>query len=251
MDLQGHANSQKAGGLCKAIVASLALVAAAIAPRLAQAGVSSDLESLGGNKAVDARAARLSSTNQSAVVQGRIVDRNNRLELGGTYGAVGGGNSYLFTQAAGAMAEYHFVPQFSLGVRYEQAFNSLTNEGKAAFDNAKARQAQDKSYTTPDIDYPDHSLMGTATWYMFYGKLNFFDLRVVQFDVYTIGGYGQMTTSRTTSPTYTAGGGIAFWVAQHVTSRFELRYQGYKDKPYTGERDLNMIIASFGLGVLL
>lgn len=236
----------KATAIAAALFAGFSLHAAG-----ANAQVSKDLESLGGNKAIENRAAKLSSSHRSEVVQGRAVDLNNRLEIAGFYGPVAAGNSYLFTQNAGVMADWHFVPQFSLGVRYEQAFNSLTNEGKSALDNAKAQQNQGNAYQYPDIDYPNYSIMGTATWNMFYGKLNFFDLKVVQFDFYGLGGFGQMTTARNVSPTWTAGGGFAFWLSQHLSSRIELRYQTYKDKPYTGERDLNVIVANFGLGVLL
>jgi outer membrane beta-barrel protein len=230
---------------------ALIAAAAAFAPKLALAGASSDLESLGGNDAVDSRAARLSSTYESAVVQGRKVDLNNRLEVSAIGGVVGGGNSYFNTQTAGVMADWHFIPQFSLGIRYEQSFNQLTNEGNAAFSGASAQNAQSNSYSYPDLDYPDHSIMGTATWYMFYGKMNFFDLRVVQFDIYAIGGAGQMTTSRDVSPTYTGGGGIAFWLTQHISSRFEVRYQTYKDNPYSGEQTINEVIGNFAIGFLL
>lgn len=225
---------------------------AALLPLAANAGVSKDLESLGGNRAVEERAGRLSSTSQSAVVQGRSVDRNNRIEIAGMYAPLASGNSFLYTQTAGAQLDYHIVPQFSLGVRYEQAFNSLTPEGKQNLDVARRQQSTTGTYDGyADIDYPDRSIMGTASWYMFYGKMNFFDVRVIQFDIYSIGGAGQMTTSRNQSLTWTAGGGIGFWLTNHLTSRFELRYQTYKDKPYTGERDLNLIVANFAFGVLL
>lgn len=229
-----------------ALLAGLCLWATA-----ARAQVSKDLESLGGNQAIEKRAAKLSSSHRSEVVQGRAVDLNNRLEVVGFYGPVAAGNSYLFTQNWGVLADWHFVPQFALGARYEQAFNSLTNEGKSALEGARGQQAQGNAYQYPDIDYPNYSIMGTATWNMFYGKLNFFDVKVVQFDFYSIGGFGQMNTARNVSPTWTAGGGFAFWLAQHFSSRIELRYQTYKDKPYTGERDLNVIVANFGFGVLL
>ena len=229
-----------------AAFAATALMALAPGARAASSA-SQDLETLGGNRNVEDRAARLSSTTQSTVVQGRDVDRTNRFELGTYYGPVAYGNSYINSQVWAGMAEFHVVPQFSLGVRYEHAFNQLTNEGQAALD--AARNGNATSY--PDIDFPQYSIMGTATWYAFYGKFNFFDLKVVQFDVYAIGGAGQVTTSRDTSATYTGGGGIGFWISQHITSRFEIRYQTYKDHPYTGERDLNLIVATLGLGVLL
>jgi outer membrane beta-barrel protein len=84
-----------------------------------------------------------------------------------------------------------------------------------------------------------------------YGKINFFDVSVVQFDIYSLAGAGTMQLSSGSTPTYTAGGGIGFWLSQHVTSRLEVRYQNYQDTVYTGSRNLNLIVANLGLGVLL
>ena len=103
----------------------------------------------------------------------------------------------------------------------------------------------------PDIDYPEQSIIGVATWYMMYGKLNFFDVKTVQFDLYSLAGAGTEKLASGDTPTYTAGGGIAFWMSNHFTSRLEARWQGYQDKVYTGTRDLNLIVANFGIGVLL
>lgn len=218
----------------------------------AEAKISDSLESLGSNPEVEKRAARVGSRNRVSIVQNRAVDRNWRLELGVNYGPVAAGDSYLRTQNLGGQVELHVTPRFSLGVRYAQAFNSLTPEGKQQFEaarNAKSRGAVD--YRVPDIDYPKEQLFGTLTWYMMYGKINFFDLSVVQFDIYSLAGYGQVTLSSGNTDTWTAGGGVGFWFTKHITSRFEMRYQTYADQVYTGARNLDLIVANFGLGVLL
>jgi outer membrane immunogenic protein len=51
--------------------------------------------------------------------------------------------------------------------------------------------------------------------------------------------------------TWTAGLGIGFWMSQHFTMRTEIRYQTYADQVYTGSRNLNLIVGTLGLGVLL
>lgn len=231
----------------KLFVASLAVAAALPA----FADVSKDLASLGSNEAIVRRANQLDSRTRVSVVQGRTVPRNWRLELGVNYGPVAAGDSYLRTQNLGGQVDLHITPKFSLGVRYAQSFNSLTDEGKQQFDNARAAKARGGDYRIPDIDYPESTVMGVANWYMFYGKMNFFDLSVVQFDIYSLGGYGQVKLASGSTNTWTAGGGVGFWLSQHVTSRFELRYQTYQDQVYTGSRDLNLLVANFGLGVLL
>jgi outer membrane immunogenic protein len=218
----------------------------------ANAGVSSDLDSLGTNAESIRRANKLESRSRIAIVQNRTVDRHWRVELGTNYGAVASGDSFLNTQALSLNADLHVTPKFSVGVRYAKEFNQLTADGKAIYDNAQALyNAHDVHYRAPQIDYPESSLLGVINWYMMYGKINFFDVSVVKFDIYSLAGAGTMQLSSGSTPTYTAGGGIGFWLSQHVTSRLEVRYQNYQDTVYTGSRNLNLIVANLGLGVLL
>jgi outer membrane beta-barrel protein len=230
----------------------LAVIVLSLIASGANAQVSKELSNLGSNSDVKRRASALESRSRVAIVQGRTVKRDWRFELGGSYGPVAVGDSYLITQNLGGQIDLHINPKFSLGVRYAKAFNDLTAEGKQRFDAARAAKLRGQAdWTIPDIDYPEESLMGVVNWYMFYGKMNFFDLSVVQFDIYSLAGYGNQKLASGNTPTWTAGGGIGFWITNHITSRVELRYQSYQDQVYTGARDLNLVVANFGLGVLL
>jgi len=234
--------------LLKGLFALLAITTAAPA----FASVSNDLETLGTNAESVRRANKLESRSKIAIVQNRSVDRHWRLELGTNYGAVAAGDSYLSTQNLSFDADLHVSPKFSLGVRYAKAFNELTAEGKSQFDIARNMKNNGQlDYRIPDIDYPESSVIGVINWYMLYGKINFFDVSVVQFDIYSLAGAGTMQLSSGSTPTYTAGAGIGFWISNHVTSRIEARYQTYQDQVYTGSRNLNLFVANLGLGVLL
>ena len=219
----------------------------------AHAQVTKDLDALGDKKA-EARASQLDSRARVGIVQGRTVDRNWRVELGANYGGVAAGDSYLNTSNLGVSADLHINPKFSLGVHYSKAYNSLTSEGQDRFN-----QGSGTNYSIPQISYPEQTIMGVLDWYMLYGKMNFFDIKTIQFDIYSLIGAGQVQTSTSYanssseawSNTYTAGGGIGFWITQHFTTRLELRYQRYTDQVYTGSRDLNLIVGSLGFGVLL
>jgi len=236
------------------IVALTVLLASVSAAAAAPASTSDQLEALGSNKSVNERVARIESRSRLAIVQTRAVDRHWRLELGTSYGPVVAGDAYLQTQNLNGEVQLHVSPRLSLGVRYMMAFNALTADGRARFDNASRAINANAQYdtTVPAIDYPEQSVMGIANWYMTYGKINLFDWKTVQFDIYSLAGYGQMTLASGSVPTWTAGAGIGFWLAQHLTSRFELRYQNYADQPESGSsRDLHLIIGTFGFGVLL
>jgi len=99
--------------------------------------------------------------------------------------------------------------------------------------------------------------MGVINFYPTYGKLNLFDMSVAQFDFYLLGGLGQMqlqTSNANTysATTYTAGAGIGLWLSQHLSTRFEARYQTYEDRAFADQpRNLNITVFSASLGVLL
>ncbi len=218
------------------------------------AQVSKELDALGDKRASE-KAAKLDNRARVGIVQGRTVDRNWRVEAGVNYGGVASGDSYLNTSNLGGQLDLHVNPKFSLGARYTKSFNTLSAEGENRF---RAGSNTD-TYSIPQISYPEETVMGVVNWYMMYGKTNFFDIKTIQFDIYSLAGYGQVRTSTefrgqsqsNWTNTWTAGGGVGLWLSQHITSRFELRYQNYSDQVYTGSRDLNLIVASFGFGVLL
>lgn len=115
-----------------------------------------------------------------------------------------------------------------------------------------AQRAAGQNVPRPDTTSAENTYLGTISFYPFYGKISLADLAITQFDIYFMGGYGTVQTSRVTTPTYTAGGGIAFWFTQHFSSRFEARYQGYKDQLTDGsDRQMNLTILQLGIGILL
>lgn len=225
----------------------LALIAPVLVAVQAFASASNDLDALGGNEAVIRKARHFDSHNKVRIVQNRLVDRNMRLELGVNYGPVANGPAYLNSQDYGLQAEFHIIPQLSIGGRYLKSANSLTPEGQKMVDSAKANPGA----PYPDLDLPQEQWLATATWYMLYGKLNMFDLGVSQFDIYSLAGAGQIKLDSGSSSTITAGAGVGFWWSQHITSRLEGRWQTYEDHPYSGARRLNVIVAQAAIGILL
>jgi outer membrane beta-barrel protein len=213
---------------------------------------SETLDTLGGNEKLLDMANSMDPGNRSRIVQKRIVDRNYTLEFGGNYGMVAGGDSYLKTQNLGASVDFHINPRVSIGARYYDYGNQLTPEGERVFQQARAAyEAGGRSYAIPDIDYPLHSYMGTLSWYPMYGKTNLLDWGIAQFDLYLIGGYGQIALSSGSTGLAMAGTGMALWMTKHLSARAEVRYQGYKDQIITGPRNINTVSMSVGLGFLL
>src|SRR5690606_22705681 len=123
----------------------------------------------------------------------------------------------------------------------------FTPEGERRFEDFK-----NNGGLRPDVDIQQSSTLGVLSFYPLYGKLNFFDRGVTQFDIYVMGGYGQMKLQSGSTPTYMAGGGVGIWWSQHITSRIEARYQTYEDKMLSGSsRDQGMTAVSAAIGFML
>lgn len=231
---------------------SLILILVLLTGRLSFADdVIKDLDSLGGNKDLVKKARELDPKNKVRIVQNRLVDRTYRLELGVNYGAVSGGDPYLRTDNVGGRVDFHITPRFSLGVMYYQSSNEMTSEGKRVYDAAITAQQSGQSYIVPDSDLAKETAMAIVNVYPLYGKLNFFNTGIAQFDLYALGGYGQVKLRSGSSDTYTVGGGAGLWINQHFTTRLEARYQGYQDQIASGARDIDLTVISLGIGLLL
>lgn len=213
--------------------------------------VLNDLDSLGGNRDLVQKAKSLDPKNKVRIVQNRLVDRDMRLELGVNYGTVAGGDPYLSTDNLGGRLDFHFTPRFSIGVLYYQSSNQLTSEGKRVYDNALAAQQSGQSYNIPDSDYAQETTMAILNFYPLYGKLNLFNTGIAQFDIYALGGYGQVKLASGATDTYTVGGGVGMWLSQHFSTRLEARYQSYQDTIATGTRSLDLTVITAGIGLLL
>jgi outer membrane beta-barrel protein len=225
--------------------------AVAPAPQSKQIDFSKDVDGLGGNDALMEMAEKLNPETKSRIVQDRIVDRHTRLEVGLSYGGAMGGTTYLQTQNVGASLDFHITPRWSIGGRYYAYQNKLTPEGQRAKDQALADYASGNRASIVDIDSPINAQIAVVNWYPIYGKINFFDSAIAQFDVYLLAGGGQIELESGDSALMTAGAGFGLWMTKHLSARAEIRYQSYKDQIVTGSRDIASATATVGLGWIL
>lgn len=209
-------------------------------------------ESLGSSEAILKKAKAIDANNKVRVVQKRSVERDLRFEISGHYGFINGGDSYVKTQTGGLQLEFHVNPKFSLGLRYNTYFNGLTSEGERIYNDAEKSILNGNQAQLPEIDYPLNSQLATVSWYPIYGKLNFFDEAITQFDLYLMAGAGSVKLETAKNATLlSAGTGVGIWFSQHIMARGELRYQGYKDTAYSKNQQVNTMALQFSLGLLL
>ncbi len=215
------------------------------------ASLADEASTLGGNKALMKKVRAIEPNNRVRIVQNRIVDRTLRLELGINYGMASGGDPYLNTSNMGGQLEFHINPRWSIGARYYNYNNSFSSEGKRVFEEASLRQSQNLSYQLPQSDFAKDGYVGTLTWYPFYGKLNLADITVAQFDIYAVGGYGQINLASGSTALYTGGGGMGLWLTKYFSTRIEILYQGYQDQVYSEKRSIDQTVITAGIGLLL
>jgi outer membrane immunogenic protein len=210
-----------------------------------------DVDTLGGNEALVDMAETLKPETKSRIVQDRIIDRHNRIELGVNYGGVAGGTTYLQTQNLGINLDYHITPRWSIGARYYDFNNKLTPEGQRVYDDARANYQANNRAMIVDIDTPLNAKMAVVNWFPVYGKLNLFDAAVAQFDMYVLAGGGQISLESGDTSILTAGGGVGLWMTKHLTARAEVRYQRYTDQITSGPRNVSAMVGTLGLGWIL
>lgn len=207
-----------------------------------------DFDSLGGNDALLEKARALNPEVSVRVVQDRVVNRRNRIELAPEFSGVIGGDAYNSTQNIGANLHFHLNPRWSLGLKYNYAINHLRSEAKDLIQEAETSGLP----LIPDIDFPKQQAMAFANWYPIFGKMNLYDLGVAHFDLYVLAGAGQIELRSGRVPTYSAGGGVGFWVSQYLSARMELRYQTYQAKQRSGaEVGMNTTVMGLQVGYLL
>jgi outer membrane beta-barrel protein len=213
--------------------------------------IEQEFDALGGNGVLLEKAQALNPEVRTTVVQNRIVDRTNRFELAGEYANTFGGDTYVRTGIFGLSGQFHLSNQWSLGGKFGQAFNKLTNEGESLIKAAEAQAALNPMNPTapvPEIDYPKEIAMGFVNFYPLYGKISWLGKGISHFDVYGQLGYGNITLKSGSSPAMSAGAGVGVWGTEHLTTRLEMTYMDYKAKHINGD-DIKMGVTSASVQV--
>ncbi len=208
---------------------------------LIHAEIMKDFDSLGGNDVLINRARLLQPDKRIKVVQDRIVDLNKRSEISLGYGNIIGGDVYLQTQMLLFNYYFHFNPRWSVGLSYFNAYNKLSQEGYFLIHNEEL---------VPDVDQPDSGYELIGNFAPIYGKINMFDMGIVHFDMYLIGGYGRIGLTSGETGLLIIGGGLGLWISQHLSARLEVRQRFYKAQRFTGPVEMQTTLASFNFGYL-
>lgn len=233
---------------------ALGLVLSLIVSSVAVADVQTEIDSFGGNEALYIKAKALNPEVENEVIQNRFMVREKRFEVSSEMSGVFGGDAYNRTNNAGLNLHYHITPRWSVGLKYNYAFNKLTPEGQSMIDRA-ANEAEanptDPNYLYPQVIFPKSEALALVNWYPIVGKLSFGRFGVAHFDTYFLAGYGQMELSNGSSPVTTAGVGMGFWINKNLTTRFEYRAQSFTANYYEKSENMLTSVGSVQLGWML
>lgn len=208
----------------------------------AQADILKDFDSLGGNDVLIDRAQKLQPNKSVTVVQQRTVDRQWRNEFSLGYNNVIGGDAYLQTQMLNLDYHLHINPHWSVGLSYFSAYNKLSNEGQYLIS---------VDGLVPEVDEPRSGYELVGNFSPIYGKINFFDLGVIQFDIYGLASFGNIQLKSGETNTYSVGAGFGLWISQYITTRFEIRQRFYTAQRFGTSADIETTTAGFSFGYLL
>lgn len=233
---------------------TLIILVALMMSSVSYAQVEQEIDSFGGNEALYLKAKALNPEVETEVVQSRFTPRTNRFEFAPETSAVFGGDAYNQTKNAGMNIHYHINPSWSVGVKYNYSFNTLTPEGKEMVkraEQASEANPQAPNYLFPQVIYPKSELMGLVNWYPVVGKLSFGRFGVAHFDTYLTAGYGNLELSNGNTSSATLGVGMGFWLTPKITTRVEYRAHQYTAEYY--DRTANMLtnVASLQVGWML
>jgi len=234
-------------------VTALTLISSLALAQTQSKNLKKEFQTLGDNQDVVERVKNLDNQQRMRVVQNRLVDRNNRLEVNVDFGLVSGADSYVQTKSVGGALQYHINSKFSIGASYDKAYNSLTAEGSRRYDTVYTCQQTDAAcaQTAPSVDFPLETKMLSVSYYPIYGKLNIFDSSIAQFDLYASLGAGRKTLQSGETNVYAGSIGVGVWLNSLFTMRLEGRYESYKDLLKTENRQQNAASVVASLGILV
>ncbi len=218
-----------------------------------QEQIEKDFDSLGGNTVLLEKARALNPEVHTTIIQNRLVDRKNKIEISGLFDNSIGGDTYIRNSNLGLATQFHFNNQWSLGAKYGVTYNKLSNEGNSLVDQAIADHNANPSSSKapiPDIDYPKNWTMGFVNFYPIYGKISWLGQSISHFDIYAQLGYGNISLNSGGTNATSGAIGMGIWGHENVTTRIEMQYMSYEAKYFSGPLKLGITSASMQLGWL-
>ncbi len=155
-----------------------------------------------------------------AVIQRRFLPKTQRFELTAS-GATGLNNPFFNSVGVAARASYYFRERYGVELIYMLFANT---QRAVTRDLAEERSIDTKTLVTA------RNFMGAAfRWNPIYGKVTWFNQRIIPFDFnFAVGGGVTETESGSTEPTIHLSTGQVFAISKSLAFRWDLNWNFYQ-----------------------
>jgi outer membrane beta-barrel protein len=189
----------------------------------------------------DDKIAPLVTKDKLYTINKRYSSLTNRHEVSTFYGNNFTADSHIVSSQMGATYRYHIDPSFSVGIRYSEMANDLSESGKTLFrENARI----------VDTDFANNSTDVFMNFNFLYGKLAIGNSRVVYFDQYMALGVGSIDLASGVQSFATVDIGLAFWLGKNYSARFGVKNEMYTQRTRVESKRRNNAIGYMGIGYL-
>lgn len=175
------------------------------------------------------------------IINKRYSSLNNRHEIDVMGGNDFNADSHMTTRQVGLSYRYHINQDWSLGYRYTEYQNELSDAGQKLFDEENI---------LPDKDYADKSNDIFVNYNTIYGKFRLGSERVVYFDQYVALGYGDMALASGNTQFYLLDLGVALWLGKNYSARFGLKNEFYEQSQVNGTQNIHNAMGYVSFGYL-
>lgn len=164
----------------------------------------------------------LSPFENIAVIQKRFLPKTMRLEMSGN-GLISTNSAYFNNIGIGARLGFYFDEKYGLEAGYQVVTSSQRPITEGLVDNQRIKTS---ALVEPESYY------GLAfKWAPVYGKIAWFQEKIIPFDLYFTPGFGfSKTTHGGSEPTFTLGLGQLFALTKSVGVRWDFYWNNYKAK---------------------
>lgn len=175
------------------------------------------------------------------VVNKRYSSLTNRHEISFQGGKNFNADAHLESTLVSAAYRYHINSDWSLGARYSEYHNELSESGEKLFDDRKI---------LPDSDYALKSSELFVNYNTVYGKLRLTKDTIVYFDQYISLGYGMISLANGETQNYIADLGFSFWIGRHMSARIGAKNELYRQQKLNGDKNVHNVQGYIEFGYL-
>lgn len=154
-----------------------------------------------------------------AVIQRRFLPKTSRFEASGS-GTVSTNNQYFNNLGLSARLAFYFQEKYGVEATYMFMTSTERPITKGLIDNQHIK--------TESLVQPESFFGATFKWSPLYGKMAWFQQKIIPFDLYFTPGFGMTTTSTGgAEPTVTMGVGQLFALSKSLGVRWDFIWNFY------------------------